>query len=273
MRATLRTLLSAGVPTIGARWFEPHAVTAQTVKPFGVIREGVADRGDPWSGLGTLVTVWPYVARGSFVTVDQLVQQIVTALHNTRFAEAGVQYLAYHEGTAAEDLFDPNWQALTRPVRVRVFALGWLANTTYAPDPVTTLNTFTATAVTGVQTNPATWTPQDATPAVYWRLVSPRVSEQLCWGSWINAELRAHVIAPSLQVRATVTRKLVEGLAKVHQLTLSDASPLFVREAAGESAADPFGVGQVRLLARFGVLTSVVADPILEHPQLSYFRQ
>lgn len=273
MRVALRTLLVAGVPAIGARWLEPHAATAQTAKPFGIIREGIADRTDAWAGLGTVVTLWPYVARGSFVTADQLAAQIATALHNVRFAEGGVPYLAYHEGTAAEDLFDPNWQALTRPVRVRVFSLAWLAGTTYAPDPVAALNTWTATVIAGAQTNPATWNPQDATPAVYWRLAAPRATEQRCWGAWIDAELRAHVIAPSPLVRATVTRRLVEALAAAHQLALSDGSPLFVREAAGEPAADPFDAGQVRLAARFGVLSAAAVAPALEHAHLSYFRQ
>ncbi len=257
MRATLRSLLIAGVPALEGRVFEPHAVSATTLKPFGVLRVGEGDAGDAWGGLSTLVEAWPYVARSSFVTVDTLVSQIVATLDNARFTDSatGQQYLIQHEVTAGSDFYDEDWQALTRPVRFRVYSLAFVSGSTYSPDPVAALAAWTAARWPGqVQTDPATWTPADATPGVYWRLAGVRTERLAHWGAWLLADLRAHVLAPTGSTRLVWIRRLTEGVATTRRLGLADGSPLLFLEVAADSEADAFRTGQVRLAARFGVL-------------------
>ncbi|MGH2355415.1 MAG: 3'-phosphoadenosine 5'-phosphosulfate sulfotransferase, partial [Chloroflexota bacterium] len=170
----------------------------------------------------------------------------------------GTPYLLTHEVAAGQDFYDEDWRAYTRAVRARAFALGWQTGTTYAPDPVAALRAWTDIQWPGqLQTDPTNWDPSDATPGLYWRLAGVTVAErgQRAWGAWMDATLRAHVVAPSESARLTWARRAVETLAYTHRLTLSDGSPLFFRELAADHEADPFRTGQVRLLGRFGVLT------------------
>ena len=267
LRQQLRALLIAGVPEVQGRVLEPHAVTAADAAagPYLVLRVGAAEAptgGGAWGDTAVPVQVWPYVSRdGSFVTVDALVAKVIAALHRVRFASDGLEYLAEYEGGDGRDFYDEDWQALTRPQRFRVYALGWLSGLTYAPDPVAALRTWTETALPSTQQDPAAWNPQDATPGVYWRLVSAAVAPEglRSWGVWLDAQLRAHIVTPAAGTRLTTLRQVTERLATTRQLTLSDGSPLFFREIAADSEADPMRTGQVRLTARFGVLDPPVS--------------
>lgn len=267
MRAEIRQLLIAGVPDVEGRVFEPHAADLQTPKPFLVVREGVQDaEAEGWSAFSQLVEVWPHAARESFVTVDSLAQQVIDTLHRTRFAVGAEQFLAFYLGSAGQDVQDDAWDALTRGLRFRVFALGWLAGLTYNPDPVATLRAWTTATWPEVRTDPATWMPTDATPGIYWRLVTVSPIELTNWGFWADAGLRAHVLAPSPATRLTWTRRLAEALALQRRLMLADDSPLTFQAVAADSEADPMRVGQVRLTARFGVLRDEPGEVIPPPP-------
>jgi hypothetical protein len=262
MRAAIRALLVTGVLEIGERWVEPHALrrdgAGQIVYPFGVLRVGDQAADEAWGAVSTVVEAWPYVDRDTPAgTLDELVAKTRAALDNQRFDEAGVRYLVLHDVTAGRDFLDDDWAALTRPVRFRVYSLAWLTGLTYAPDPIAALQAWTAATWPNVlQTNPATWNPQDATPGVYWRLVTANVAPegQRSWGAWLEAQIRAHVVAPSPANRLTWVRTIAERLSVTQRLALSDASPLLFREIAADSEADSMRTGQVRLAAHFGVL-------------------
>lgn len=260
MRATIRQLLVDNLAAVSGRVFEPHAANLQTPKPFVVVREGAQDPGEPWAAFSTIVEVWPFVARTSFGNVDTLAQSIIAIVHRARFAEGGAEYLADYVGSTGQDDEVTEWDALSRGLRFRVFNLGWLTSLSYAPDPVAVLRAWVNQTWPSVQTDPASWDPRDATPAIYWRLVTVAPSAFTAWGAWITGGLRAHIIAPAALTRLAWTRRLTEGLALTPRLLLAGGVPLDLLNVSADSEADPMAVGQVRLSARWGIVRAVPGE-------------
>jgi hypothetical protein len=123
-------------------------------------------------------------------------------------------YILTYAGSPAPDYRDLDVDALKRTARFAAFALGWLAATTYAIDPVAALAAWTtATFGPSVGTDPATWTPADATPGVYWRVDRELAVERQPWGSWYDVEIRGHVVAPTPTARRAWARRVAERLA------------------------------------------------------------
>ncbi len=270
MREALRQLLMAGVPEVEGRVLEPHMGGRETPKPFLIALEGEQDPASEWADLSTSMLVIPHVVMTTYVTVDQLVAEVVATLDGARFEEGGVQYLARHEGTSREDEFDEEWEAITREVRFAIFALGWTSGLTYEPDPVAVLRDWCANSWPGqVQTDPVSWEPSDATPAIYWRLAGLPSIERTNWGAWVDGQLRCHVIAPSRGVRLTWLRRLVEGLSLIGRLTMSDRGPLYLETPSAESEADPMTRGQIGLPVRWGVLRTSPAYELLQHAYIN----
>jgi len=254
MRTAIRQLLIDNIPQIESRVYEPHAAGLNTPKPYLVLREGVQDPEADWAAFSTIVEVWPYVKRTTFQQVDALANAIIDTLHRARFSHAGEEYLVDYLGSAGQDYVDEEWDAITRGLRFRVFALGWLNGLTYDPDPVAALQNWTAETWPEVQTNPATWTPADITPGIYWRMVRLTTTEITAAVNWMEAQINGHILAPSAAARLVWVRKVTEGLAKQRRLKMSDGGPLELLRVTADSEADPMRRGQVILTARFGVL-------------------
>jgi hypothetical protein len=263
MRATIRQLLIDGVSQVQGRVYEPQAAGVNTQKPFLVLREGAQDPEADWAAFSTIVEVWPYVNRTTFEQVDAIANAVINVLHRARFSEAGEQYLADYIGTTGQDFVDEEWDAITRGLRFRVFALGWLNGLTYDPDPVAVLQSWAKTAWPEVHTDPASWSPADTAPGIYWRLVRIAPVQITAAVNWLEAQLAGHILAPSAAVRLTWIRKLTEGLAKQRRLTMSDGGPLELLKITADSEADPMRRGQVQLTARFGVLQPIAQAEVL----------
>lgn len=272
MRATLRQLLIDGVPQVQGRVYEPHAAEANTQKPYLVLKEGVQDPEADWAAFSTVIEVWPYVDRTTFQQVDALAGAVINALHRARFADDGEQYLIDYLGTVGQDFVDDDWDAITRGLRFRVFALGWLNGLSYDPDPVAVLQNWTKATFPEVHTDPATWLPADATPGVYWRLVRLTPVQITVAVSWLEAQIAGHILVPTAAVRLTWVRKITEGLAKQRRLKMPDGGLLELMKVSADSEADPMRKGQVQVTARFGVLqpttpvvtlgSIVISDPL-----------
>ncbi len=262
MRKAIRQILIDNIPQVEGRVYEPHAAGPTTKKPYLVLKEGAQDPGADWSGFATIIEVWPFVARTTFQQVDSLVSQVVDALHRARFAEAGEQYLIDYLGSAGQDFVDTEWDAITRGLRFRVFALGWLHGMTFEPDPVAALKEWTITTWPEIHTDPATWNPMDTTPGIYWRLVQLLPAKEATAAvTWMDAQIAGHILAPSAAVRLHWIRSITEGLARERRIRFSDGSPLFFTRAAADSEADPMRRGQIQLTARFGVLR---LEPVMQ---------
>jgi hypothetical protein len=263
MRGTIRQLLISGVAQVEGRVYEPHAVKPETPKPFLVVREGFQDPGADWAAFSTVVEVWPYVARTTFQQVDSLAEAVVGTLHRARFSHGGEQYLADYVGTAGQDFVDEEWDAITRGLRFRVFALGWLNGLTYAPDPVAALRSWTAATWPEAQADPATWNPSDAAPGVYWRLL--RVTTELTTAAvnWLQARLAGHVLVPDPAARLVWARRIAEALAVRRRLIMQDGGTLELLAVTLDGDADPMKAGQVQVTARFGALRPAAQVEVL----------
>ena len=254
MRKTIRQILVDNIAEVNGRVYEPHAAGPSTQKPYLVLREGVQDPEADWAAFSTIIEVWPYVKRTTFQQVDAMANAIINTLHRARFSHAGEEYLVDYLGSAGQDYVDEEWDAITRGLRFRVFALGWLNGLTYDPDPVAALQNWTAETWPEVQTNPATWTPADITPGIYWRMVRLTTTEITAAVNWMEAQINGHILAPSAAVRLAWVRKVGEGVAKQRRLKMSDDGPLELLRVTADSEADPMRRGQVQVTVRFGVL-------------------
>ena len=254
MREAIRQLLVNNILEIEDRVYEPHAAGPNTLKPYLVLREGVQDPEADWAAFSTVIEVWPYVKRITFQHVDSLVNVIIDTLHRARFSYNGEEYLVDYLGSAGQDLVDEDWDAITRGLRFRVFALGWLNGLTYDPDPVKALQEWTKKAWPEAHTDPATWSPADVAPGIYWRIVRLVPVEITAAVNWMEAQISGHILAPSAAVRLSWVRKVTEGIAKQRVLKMDDGGPLELLRVVADSEADPMRRGQVILTARFGVL-------------------
>lgn len=254
MRMAIRQLLVDNVKTVEGRVYEPHAAGLNTPKPYLVLREGVQDPEADWAAFSTIVEVWPYVKRTTFQQVDSLANAIIDTLHRARFSHDGEEYLVDYLGSAGQDYVDEEWDAITRGLRFRVFALGWLNGLTFEPDPVATLQNWTKGTWSEVHTDPATWSPADVAPGIYWRMVRLVPVEMTAAINWMEAQINGHILAPSAAVRLSWVRKVTEGLAKQRRFKMSDGGPLELLRVVADSEADPMRRGQIQLTVRFGVL-------------------
>lgn len=255
MRTTIRQMLIDNIAEIGGRVYEPQAAGKDTQPPYIVLREGVQDPEADWSDFSTIVEIWPYVKRTTFQQVDTLVNSIINTLHRARFSEGGEEYLADYIGTVGQDFVDTEWDAITRGLRFRVFALGWLNGLTYDPDPVKSLQSWTKDKwPTEVYADPASWSPVDTKPGIYWRLVRINLIEITVAVNWLEAQISCHILAPSASIRLKWIRRVSEELAKQRSLEMEDGGLMQLIKIAADSEADPMRKGQITLTVRFGVL-------------------
>ncbi len=269
MRKTIRQILVDNISQVEGRVYEPHAAGPTTKKPYLILKEGAQDPEADWSAFSTIVEVWPYVSRTTFQQVDALANQVIDALHRTRFADAKEQYLIDYIGSAGQDFVDTEWDAITRGLRFQVFALGWLNGLTYDPDPVAALQGWTTAKWPEAHTDPAAWNPIDTAPGIYWRLVRLVPMETTAAVTWLDAQITGHILAPSAAVRLQWIRKITEGLAIQRRIKLSDGSPLLLNRVTADSEADPMRRGQIQLTARLGVLQPEPAIPVLRRGVIS----
>jgi hypothetical protein len=264
MREAIRQLLVNNIPEIQGRVYEPHAAGLNTPKPYLVLREGVQDPEADWAAFSTIVEVWPYVKRTTFQQVDSLANAIIDTLHRARFSHVGEEYLVDYLGSAGQDFVDEEWDAITRGLRFRVFALGWLNGLTYDPDPVSVLQNWTAETWPEAHTDPATWSPADTSPGIYWRLVRVMPTQITAAVNWMEIQINGHILAPSTAIRLSWVRKVTEGLSKQRRLKMTDDGPLELLRVTADGEADPMRRGQIQLTVRFGVLKPIAQHEVLK---------
>jgi hypothetical protein len=140
---------------------------------------------------------------------------------------------------------------------------------TFEPDPVQAMiDASTAQFGASMQTNPATWGPTDAVPALYWTVNSweqapktVRLNKGRLLRRW-NVELRAHVLSPDAQVRLRWSREVAEWLSRKLTFVMPDGSSLdTVHTARVMPGEDPVRAGQVQVGLNFRTVTA--ADPTI----------
>lgn len=263
MRKELRDKLVSDIASIGGRVYEPHAAGAKTQKPYLVIRQGNEDLG-AWLGNQSVIEVWPYTARTTFKEVDALAKSVIESLDKKLVLTAeGEALTCIYAGSPDEDMVDEEWDANTRLLQFVV--LSFPLHVTTEPDPVAAMNQWIPERFSSLQVDSKNWAISDEAPAVYWRLSSLAALEHNPAGTWMEATLMGHILAPSPIGRLKWLKKITETIALTECIYLADGSPLFFKTVAADSQADHIKQGQIKLTVKYGLLPEANESSKLNH--------
>lgn len=261
VRDAIRDLLVEHVPSVKDEVWEPGAADGDIPKPFLVVREGIGNEPNSFDSTDTTFEVWPYVERESLTDLDNLIQEVLQAINYAIIVVDQVPHYLQYTGTGTEDMIIEDWEAYTKSMNFDVIALDWRTHSEIEPDPIDGMVKWVDKHF-DYQTNPREWLPSDDEPAVYWRQTQVTSVEPMNWGGFINAQLRGHVISPSLEVRKKATEQLVRKLMVGGHTHLSDGSVMLFRGVASNDGYNPFIDGQIILNVRYGVLNLKQNTPI-----------
>ena len=122
MRAAIIAQLVGGC-TLISNWWQPFKATADTPKPYGVVKIGTKT-GDGLNSLAAYraVEIWPYFdrAKADFDMVDAAVRQIRAALKDKTLTTAAGDRFTLEFTGEGQDYRDDALDALTRPVYFRI---------------------------------------------------------------------------------------------------------------------------------------------------------
>lgn len=134
---------------------------------------------------------------------------------------------------------------------------------TFDIDPVLAVNEYIKSLIPditliGIDKMESAWQATDEKPAVYVRLqrINPGEFPSTYHVTWYNPIMLVHVIAPSLDVRTSILKKIVETLQQKQRIILPDGSPLMIIRLALTVGADQLKTGQLSIEASYGVLRS-----------------
>lgn len=253
IRDVIRDLLVEHVNSVNGEVWEPGAATPEIPKPFLVVREGVSNESNSFDRSNTTFEVWPYVERASLTDLDNLIKEVIGAINYAIIVVDSVPYYVQYTGTGTEDMIVEDWNAYTKSMNFSIIALDWRTHSEISPDPIAGMVAWTNKHF-DYQTNPREWVPSDTKPAVYWRQSQVMSVEPYHWGGFINAQLRGHVISPSLETRKRATEQIVRKLLTSHHTHLDDESLMLFQSVSSNDGYNPFTDGQITLNVRYGIL-------------------
>lgn len=253
VRDVIRDLLVTHVNSVNGEVWEPGAATPEIPKPFLVVREGVTNAANSFDRANTTFEVWPYVERASLTDLDNLIKEVLQAINYAIIVVGDVPHYLQYTGTGTEDLIVEDWDSYTKSMNFSVIALDWRTHSEIVPDPIAGMVEWTNHHF-DFQTNPRDWLPSDAKPAVYWRQAQVLSLEPYHWGGFINAQLRGHVISPSLEIRKQATEQVVRKLLTTGHTHLIDKSMMLFQGVTANDGYNPFTDGQITLNVRYGIL-------------------
>lgn len=120
MRAMIFQHLAENCRTV-RKWVQPHKADANTPKPYGVIEMGeetraIGNRAGRFQGL----SIWLYFEEGSYVPVDDAVDEVRSLLHNVVLTGADGRRFALEWEQTTRDYYDPDLKALGRRIDFRI---------------------------------------------------------------------------------------------------------------------------------------------------------
>lgn len=261
VRDVIADLLRKHVTSINKQVWEPGAADSNIPKPFLVVREGVSNESNSFDHKSTTFEVWPYVERASLTDLDNLIKEVLQAINYAIIVVDQVPHYLQYTGTGTEDMIIEDWDAYTKSMNFSVIALDWRTQSEIDPDPIDGMVKWTNKRF-DYQTNPKEWLPSDIKPAVYWRQAQVMSVESRNWGGFINAQLRGHVISPSLEIRKQATEIIVRKLLTSGHTHLSDGSVMLFRGVTSNDGYNPFTDGQITLNVRYGILDKKKYSPL-----------
>lgn len=217
---------------------------------------------------GTL-HLWLFARDGVGASLDDVEADVLASL------SAGTVLYSADQGlvTVAPQLRTPIVEPTTRVrgAHWTFSVLGAPTQTTYAPDPIASLNRACGVVLDShIATAEDAWQPTDANPGLYWRLLSLQAAPEDQWRTvtWYTLQAAGHVFAASPYARQNWARLVLDSLLLPNNrnIALEDGSPLRVQRLNLDLGANPFTQGQLRLEARFGLLASQAITTFSQTP-------
>lgn len=251
MRDAIRNALIIGVPEVEGRIFEPHTASADTQKPYLIVKENAEQDNTEWAGFRGHIEVWPYVEESSYTEVDALAKKIAVTLN--------MQLLVGDDGEAVtcisdgmmEDVADTEWQALTRCVNFYILALqpssvqGPLDNDPWIDALVIWSKTIFGDGheVYGGQL-PTGY----KRPAILWRLDSISVEDCGSLAFDVIKRVACHVFGRNAVEEANIAVQLIEEMGNAVKIPISKAERRYMtlREISGNVYTDALKQGHIR---------------------------
>lgn len=215
------------------------------------------------SGL-LIINVWQDNSADDTTTLESVANQVMSILdgsmyHPTDEPVIGFRWSRGQAFTAGREQGDVSMADLPPTdllygMYLEFDLLAFPMQTTYSPDPVTTLNTW-ASNVFGsqLQVDVSAWTPTSGTPALYWRFETMQAAQMQQAVTWYDATIYGHVLAPMPWDRLTWTRKIVEAALNVGSFVMDNGSTLLLQRVVADTKQDQLRVGQIRMVVRYGI--------------------
>lgn len=251
MRDAIRNALISGVPEVGGRIFEPHTASADTEKPYLIVKENAEQDNTEWAGFRGRIEVWPYVEESSYTEVDALAKKVAATLN--------MQILTGDDGEAVtcisdgmlEDVADTEWQALTRCVNFYVLAL----QPSDVPGPLNNDPWIDALVVwskailgDGYEVQGGQLSVGYKRPAVLWRLDNINIEDCGSLAFDVVKRVACHVFGRNAVEEANIAVKLIEEMGNAVKIPISAAERRYMtlREVSGNVYTDALKQGHIR---------------------------
>lgn len=251
MRDAIRNALISGVPEVGGRIFEPHTASADTEKPYLIVKENAEQDNTEWAGFRGRIEVWPYVEESSYTEVDALAKKVAATLN--------MQLLTGDDGEAVtcisdgmlEDVADTEWQALTRCVNFYVLAL----QPSDVPGPLNNDPWIDALVVwskeilgDGYEVQGGQLSVGYKRPAVLWRLDNINIEDCGSLAFDVVKKVACHVFGRNAVEEANIAVKLIEEMGNAVKIPISAAERRYMtlREVSGNVYTDALKQGHIR---------------------------
>ena len=251
MRDAIRNALISGVPEVGGRIFEPHTASADTEKPYLIVKENAEQDNTEWAGFRGRIEVWPYVEESSYTEVDALAKKVAATLN--------MQLLTGDDGEAVtcisdgmlEDVADTEWQALTRCVNFYVLAL----QPSDVPGPLNNDPWIDALVVwskailgDGYEVQGSQLSVGYKRPAVLWRLDNINIEDCGSLAFDVVKRVACHVFGRNAVEEANIAVKLIEEMGNAVKIPISAAERRYMtlREVSGNVYTDALKQGHIR---------------------------
>lgn len=251
MRDAIRNALISGVPEVGGRIFEPHTASADTEKPYLIVKENAEQDNTEWAGFRGRIEVWPYVEESSYTEVDALAKKVAATLN--------MQILTGDDGEAVtcisdgmlEDVADTEWQALTRCVNFYVLAL----QPSDVPGPLNNDPWIDALVVwskailgDGYEVQGGQLSVGYKRPAVLWRLDNINIEDCGSLAFDVAKRVACHVFGRNAVEEANIAVKLIEEMGNAVKIPISAAERRYMtlREVSGNVYTDALKQGHIR---------------------------
>lgn len=225
---------------------------------------------------GTLMIDFYFNTDGGLYIED--VEPVIRTAIDGYFFSSGTETLAAlwrHSDPFTEPAEGNRINGMTITFDVVSFPSQW----TSFPCPVQALDTYLKNLfpdykVLGTDTLVGTWKATDETPAIYTRLqrIDPGTYPSKYAVTWYTAVLMVHVIAPSLNVRNSILKQIVEKIQADVRVMMPDNAPMFIQRIALTAGADQLKAGQLSISGQYGILRSNPETSKLENIKLSQRR-